>query len=224
LLIDSRSALWAFSRLVRGPQALRSVAGLKMAKVLGSGREGGFGLAPSATHQGLFCVFDGQDRAADFLADSAIVAAYRRHAREFCSVLLRPTSSRGSWDGLSLSVAAVDGSSAQADPSRPVAALTRASIKAVRAWDFWRMTPAAQRSLEHAEGCRLSVGLGEAPLLRQATFSIWDSTAAMAAYARQGAHQAAILASLNGQHFSESMFVRFDVLQIRGHWKGLHHG
>jgi hypothetical protein len=199
------------------------VSGLKLAKVLGSGREGGFGLAPSATRQGLFCVFDGQDRAVDFLEHSAVVASYRRHAREFCSVLLRPTSSRGAWDGLSLTVAA-GGPPAHSDAARPVAALTRASIKATRAWDFWRMTPAAQRSLECAEGCRLSVGLGEAPLLRQATFSIWDSTAAMAAYARQGAHQAAIQASLNGQHFSESMFVRFEVIQIRGQWKGLHRG
>jgi hypothetical protein len=195
-----------------------------MAKVLGSGREGGFGLAPSATRQGLFCVLDGQDRAAEFLAHSAIVDTYRRHAREFCSVLLRPTSSRGTWDGLSLTVATAVAPSDPPDATRPVAALTRASIKAARAWDFWRMAPAAQRSLDHAEGCRLSVGLGEAPLLRQATFSIWDSTAAMAAYARQGAHQAAIQASMRGQHFSESMFVRFDVIQIRGQWKGLHHG
>jgi hypothetical protein len=74
--------------------------------------------------------------------------------------------------------------------------------------------------LEAAEGCRLAVGLGEAPLLRQATFSIWDSVEAMNAYARQGAHQAAIEASMRGAYFSESMFVRFVPSQLQGRWMG----
>ncbi len=224
VLIDSASALWAWSRLVRGPRALRDEPGLRMAKVLGSGRDGGFGLAPSATRQGLFCVFDEEAQARDFLDTSPVVAAYRRHARELCTAMLRPTSCRGTWDGRALPVAAGN-PAAQPDaatprPPQPIAALTRASIRPSRVRDFWRRAPAAQRSLEGTAGCRLGVGLGEAPLLRQATFSIWDSAAAMDAYARQGAHQQAIRASQAGDHFSESMFVRFAVLQVQGQWKG----
>ena len=71
------------------------------------------------------------------------------------------------------------------------------------------MAPPAQASLEAAPGCLLAVGLGEAPLLRQATFSIWDSVQAMEAYARSGAHLDAIRAAHRGGFFSESMFVRF---------------
>ena len=85
---------------------------------------------------------------------------------------------------------------------------------------FWRMQPAAERSLHEAPGCRLAIGLGEAPLLRQATFSVWDSGAAMNAYARQGAHLAAIRASAAGGFFSESMFVRFVPYDARGSWQG----
>ena len=42
----------------------------------------------------------------------------------------------------------------------------------------------------------------------------------MNAYARAGAHMEAIKASLSGQHFSESMFVRFRPISPRGVWKG----
>jgi len=214
VLVDAHSSWWAWSRLVRGPAALRGVPGLRFAKVLGSGHEGGFGLRPSATRRGLFCVFEGRSQAAAFLDDSALLDDYRRHAREFFSALLRPYASRGSWDGMSLTA------SAPAPTSGPVAALTRASIRPLRAAAFWRMAPAAQRDVEHAAGCRLGVGLGEAPLLRQATFSLWDSAAHMDAYARRGAHLEAIRASRAGNHFSESMFVRFVPERLGGCWKG----
>jgi spheroidene monooxygenase len=61
-------------------------------------------------------------------------------------------------------------------------------------------------------------------LLRQATFSVWSSAAAMDAYARSGAHLAAIRAAYDGSYFSESMFVRFVPLEIHGRWKGQDHG
>ena len=101
-----------------------------------------------------------------------------------------------------------------------MAALTRASIRPSRALDFWRHAPASQRSVETADGCRLAVGLGEAPLLRQATISLWDSAQAMDAFAHTGAHRQATLASQRGQHFSESMFIRFVPIAVQGVWKG----
>jgi spheroidene monooxygenase len=66
----------------------------------------------------------------------------------------------------------------------------------------------------------LAVGLGEAPLLRQATFTIWDSVADMNAYARTGAHLQAIQSAAKHGYFSESMFARFVPLQVQGQWQG----
>ena len=148
----------------------------------------------------------------------AIVAAYRAHAAELCVLKLRATSCRGSWGGQAIGV------SAGAEAGLPVASLTRASIRPLQALRFWRRSPPAEAALERAEGCLLAMGLGEAPLLRQATFSVWESQAAMDAYARSGAHQQAIRAAMQGGWFSESMFVRFVPLQISGRWKGRSHG
>jgi spheroidene monooxygenase len=214
VLADVAPAWWGWLHLALGPRRLKGLPGLSFCKVLGSGYEGGFGLRPSASRQGLFCVFDDRPFADDFLDASAEMAACRRHARELCSVILLPYSSKGSWSGAVIPAAA-------APPlSGPVAALTRASIRPASARSFWRHAPAAQRALEAAQGCRLAVGLGEAPVLRQATFSIWSSVADMNDYARQGPHLEAIRAAQRGGHFSESMFVRFVPVGLSGQWKG----
>ena len=214
---------WGWWRMVRGPGALRREPGVRFAKVLGSGHEGGFGLRPSGSRFGLFLLFDGQAAAQRFIDHSPQMAAWRRHAAECCVALLRATSARGQWSGQALAVtpgadASVHGDSG--DQGGPVAALTRASIRPSKVAAFWRHAPPSQRALEAAPGCRLAVGLGEAPLLRQATFSVWDSVADMQAYARGAAHGAAARAAYAQDCFSESLFARFEPLSLHGQWKG----
>lgn len=220
LLVKMRpgSRAWGWSRVVRGSAGLAGEPGLRFARALGSGHEGGFGLRPSLSRQGLIAVFDGERAADAFVGRSALMADYREHSEEHLTLQLRATSSRGSWAGQPIVAT-------RPVPSQgPVAALTRASIRPTRAWPFWRRSPAAERDLALAPGCRLAVGLGEAPILRQATFSLWDHQAAMDGYARSGAHLAAIRASAAGGYFSESMFVRFVVLSVQGRWHGRDHG
>jgi hypothetical protein len=210
----SRAVPWALSRLVLGERALGCVPGLRFARVLGSGRGGGFGLAPGFDHQGLMCFFDDEDSARAFANDAPVTRAYRDRAHESLLALLRATSCRGSWGGASLAV------TAQAQADAPMAALTRASIRLRHAARFWRHAPATHDGIARAEGCRLAVGLGEAPLLRQATFSLWDNAQAMDNYARSGAHLAAIQGATQQGWFSESMFVRFAPISITGEWHG----
>ena len=50
-----------------------------------------------------------------------------------------------------------------------------------------------------------------------------DSAQAMDAYARSGAHLAAIRSAYAGDFFTESMFVRFELLALQGTWKGRTH-
>jgi hypothetical protein len=208
---------WGWSRVVRGGAGLAGEPGPRFAKALGSADKG-FGLRPSLSRQGLIAVFDGERAAEAFVSRSALMADYRGHSEEHLTLMLRATSSRGSWGGQ------VIAATREAPNQGPVAALTRASIRPWRAWPFWRRSPAAERDLADAAGCRLAVGLGEAPILRQATFSLWDDQAAMDRYARSGAHLAAIRASAAGGFFSESMFVRFVALSVQGRWHGRDHG
>lgn len=220
LLANLRPAHWtwgwnriAFSRWLPHP-----VRGLRFMKTLGSGKDGGFGLVPSPSHQGLFCVFADDDCANEFIDHSALVKRYQASSDDCLLITLRPASSRGSWDGMTIA------SGTAVAPGAPVAALTRASIRPRAAAAFWKHAPPAQAGLSDADGCELAIGLGEAPLLRQATFSLWRDTAAMDAYARTGAHQQAIRAAWQQHFFSESMFVRFAPLSLTGRWQGRDYG
>lgn len=216
LLLDvaPSSLAWGWSRYVVAGRSLGRISGLHFQRQLGTGHENRFGLRPSLSRQALFCVFE-DDAAADrFLDASALMDDYRRHARELFTVKLRAYSSRGSWAGQPLPV------SAETPTQGPIAALTRASIRPTAAWSFWQEAAATQRSLDAAEGCTLAAGIGEAPLLRQATFTIWQSEHDMDRYARSGAHQQAIQAAYRRSYFSESMFVRFVPYGARGTWKG----
>lgn len=212
--VNADSRLWGFARFIIGRFSLLGIPGLRFLKILGSGADGGFGLKPSPSRQGLFCGFDTEADADAFIQSSTVVAQYRAHAREFLIAKLSAYSSKGSWSGRTIDVTVTPPSSG------PIAALTRASIRPMKARRFWRHAPPAEDSLGQAKGCLLAVGLGEAPVFRQATFSVWESLDAMNAYARTGAHLEAIKASLSGGHFSESMFVRFQPQMIQGTWKG----
>ncbi len=218
------SVPWALLQLVKGPFASPNAPGLLWRKVLGSGHHGGFGLTPGLNRLGLFCAFDDSITAQAWLnSGQGEPQIWRSRAKHLLAFVLEPTSCRGSWSGHSLSPAhpsSPPSPPSPPSPSSPVGSLTRASIQPGKAKRFWSMSPAAQASLGSASGCLLAVGLGEAPLLRQATFSIWSDQQSMDAYARTGAHQHAIAQAYSNEFFSESMFARFRVLHTEGDMTG----
>jgi hypothetical protein len=213
------AAAWGLSRLVLGPRALGRAPGLRFARVLGSGRNGGFGLAPGFDRQGVAAFFADEAGARAFAAHSPALRARRDRSQECLLLLCRASAARGSWAGHTMAVTAPP-----AAPGQPVAALTRASIRPRHARAFWSHTPAAQAALDAAPGCRLAAGLGEAPLLRQATFSLWDDAASMEAFARRGAHRQASADAMGRDWFSESMFVRLVPIAVEGTWHGRRFG
>jgi hypothetical protein len=195
--------------------AMRNIPGLTFFKSLGSGRNGGFQIVPGLGYQGLFCVFTDEAAADNFIETSRMLRAFHANGRSVFQTKLRAYSSRGSWSGV-----APFHVSAEVPHAGPIASLTRASIRPSKAWRFWRHSPTSEASLTAAGGCILSVGLGEAPVFRQATFTIWEDQAAMDRYARSGAHLDAIRAARSEGFFSEDMFTRFVPYSMTGHWNG----
>lgn len=219
----SQHRAWGWMRLVQGPRELREVTGLLFSKVMGSGQGGGFTLRPSSTHQGLIAVLDTVDHARAFLQGQRL-QAMRERSRQFWAGLLRVESARGAWDGRAWAPTPGDCMQGQAaspvdEQRQPLAVLTRASIRPASAPAFWRHAPASQQALLSAPGCLLAMGLGEAPLLRQCTFSLWRNTAAMQAYAQGGAHARAAQAAWRKEFFTESLFLRMRLLSHEGQWQ-----
>jgi spheroidene monooxygenase len=213
--LNETARLRGFGHHAFGRLALAGTKGLTFAKVLGSGENAGFQTKPSLTHQGLFCAFATEADADAFLAGTnPLLQSFRHNARDLVTAKLRAYASRGRWSGCEpLTVTAQR-------PTGPIASLTRASIKPTKALAFWRHAPPSEASLRSIEGCLLSAGVGELPLIRQATFTVWETEAAMERYARSGAHMTAIREAYANGYFSESLFARFVPISITGTWAG----
>ena len=82
--------------------------------------------------------------------------------------------------------------------------------------------PEASASLKEQEGLILSIGVGEVPLIYQATFSVWQNMEAVKQYAyRNPAHGQVVRKTRDRDWYSEEMFTRFRVEGMEGTWDGV---
>ena len=154
-------------------------------------------------------------RAAQAFDGSDVVRRWDERADERLAVSMRPLTSKGLWAGEE------PGRPSPAPSSGPVAALTRARIKP-RLWrTFWRSVPPVSSSLKSSPGLLMRVGIGEAPVGLQGTFSIWESAAALRDFAHRGIeHQEVIRRTHEVGWYSEELFARFAVLSAHGVYRG----
>ena len=142
---------------------------------------------------------------------SLVVKRWRTRSVEEFRAILEPISSHGKWAGKEPFVASAtnwDG---------PVVAITRARIKWHQNFRFWRSVPPVTMSLKSAPGLVAAIGIGEAPIGLQGTFSLWESSAAIREFAYKGAaHQKAIADTATYNWYSEELFARFAVKDVRG--------
>lgn len=103
----------------------------------------------------------------------------------------------------------------------PVAVLTRASIRIGRLAAFYRSVPAVDELLRRQDGCLASIGMGEWPLARQATFSLWRDAEAADAFAYRTAAHARVIRRVRGHDwYAEELFARFAPYGSEGAWDG----
>lgn len=195
---------------------LRRTPGLTFWRLLGTGRGASMSLGADLRRWALFAVWRREADLDAFLATSPIAARWRGEVEESWHVRLSPLASRGSWGG----VDPFPGLRASSGHG-PVAVLTRASIRPSRLAAFYRAVPAVDAFLRRQDGCLGSVGVGEWPLARQATFSLWREHGAVNRFAYLGQdHRAVIERTRSGDWYSEELFARFRPYASRGSWNG----
>ena len=206
-------ARWALAQMATAPPQLRRVAGLRFFQLLGSGADNGFGFWPNLQRYGFMATWARAEDAAAFFAHHPVWAAYVERSLETWTAELVPLQAHGAWNGTNPFAEGL----VAAKGVGPVAVLTRASIRLRRAPRFWRYVEPTSRALADATGLRLAIGLGELPLVRQATFSVWESAAAMQQYAyRDARHREVIQLTRREGWYSEELFARFQVLKSTG--------
>jgi heme-degrading monooxygenase HmoA len=205
---------WGLAQMGTSPGTLKRVPGLRFFQLLGSGAANGFGFLPNLDRYGLLGVWDSAEAAAAFFETHSLWADYQRRSHETWTAGLAPLRSHGLWNGVNPFDYQSDDDTAT---DGPVAVLTRASIRLRRAVRFWGYVEPTSRALAEAPGVRLAIGLGELPLVRQATFSVWDSAAAMQQYAyRDVRHREVIQLTRSEGWYGEELFARFRVISSYG--------
>ncbi|TYK43142.1 spheroidene monooxygenase [Actinomadura decatromicini] len=210
---------------------LRGTGGLRFWRLLGTGKGRSMSLSADLRRWALFAVWDGERALDRFLERSPVAARWRDEAVESWHVRLVPLASRGAWGGHDPLAGAAPGPPApppappqgppHGPPHGPVAVLTRASIRPRRLPAFYRSIPDVDRLLRRQDACIASIGVGEWPLARQATFSLWDDEQAIARFAyRAAAHRDVIGRVRREAWYSEELFARFSPFGSAGTWDG----
>jgi len=190
--------------------ALRRIKGVRFAKMLGTGKGETFTPRDAdANRWGALIVIDGANL--EMLDNSKLINRWRANSISEVRYLLDPISSHGLWakvNPFAYATTQTDGE---------VIAITRARIKWFQNFRFWRAVPPVTQSLHSSPGLINTIGIGEAPIGLQGTFSHWRTGADLRNFAYKGAaHQDAIAATERHQWYAEELFARFAVRDIRG--------
>jgi hypothetical protein len=197
-------------------QALRQVPGLRFQKLLGSGA-GGFGALPNLRRYGFMAVWESEAAADGFFGGYPLWQQYQSRTKEIWTARLAPLKSHGLWDGVNPFDYVEENGAAEG----PLMVLTRASIRWQKTPRFWRYVAPVSATIADAPGVRAAIGLGELPVVRQATVSVWESQQVMQDYAyRSEKHREVIKLTRQENWYGEELFARFRVLRAEGTWDG----
>lgn len=193
-------------------------------RLMGSGGKGGFSIVPNFRQWAVLVVWK-KGREEDLLQDPGIenrqpmdgdrgilfkkwYSFFKCHTTTY---ILQPIEGHGLWGGKEI----FGHLPRQTGFEGKTAVLTRASIRLRSIRSFWKHLDGVALQMASAPGFLKAYGIGEIPLIRQATFSIWQNKAAMLefAYGTQP-HKSVLRKTRQENWYSEEMFVRFMVLDV----------
>jgi hypothetical protein len=189
---------------------IRRFKGVRFAKMLGTGKGETFTPRDAdAQRWGALVVIEKSQM--ESLDSSLLIKRWRKNSASEVRYLLDPISSHGLW----AKVNPFDYEKSAA--TGEVVAITRARIKWAQNLRFWKAVPPVTSSLHSSPGLLKTIGIGEAPIGLQGTFSHWQTGADLRNFAYKGAaHQEAIAATERYAWYAEELFARFAVRDIRG--------
>ncbi|BEP15462.1 hypothetical protein acdb102_37730 [Acidothermaceae bacterium B102] len=202
----------ALLEMAKGTRRIRREPGVTFAKQLGTGGDRFVVKDADPLHWATLMVWDDPAQAAN-ADDHPVVRRWNTFAQEQWRADLRPISTHGKWSrkqpfGTIATPEKHDG---------PIAAITRARLRASKATTFWQAVPPVADSLRGMPGLITTIGIGEAPIGVQGTFSLWESAEDLKRYAYEaGAHQQAIQRTSEVGWYGEELFARFAVIRTTG--------
>ncbi|MFT7233383.1 MAG: heme-degrading monooxygenase HmoA [Cyclobacteriaceae bacterium] len=209
-----RNKIWAFGMMQFAHKALAGVKGLSFYRLMGSGKGMGFNPFPDWSVYCLLQVWDSEEAAHTFFQYSSLIKKFEQHTEELWTLYMRNISASGSWVNKNPFE-----KGAEMDPLKPIAVITRATIKWNWLLRFWKYVPTSQEGLAGNDGLLYTKGVGEVPIVQMATFSLWKDFDAVKRFAYSSKqHQEAISKTRQNEWYKEELFARFQPYKSIGTW------
>jgi hypothetical protein len=137
---------------------------------------------------------------------------------ETMTYLLESIEGHGLWDGKQV----FGDLPHKSEYDGQIAILTRATIRFSKLKQFWSSVDAAANSMAGTDGFITSYGIGEIPLVKQATCSVWQNKEALRSFAYASKDHVEVIKKTRQENwYSEDMFVRFKITACIGTVNGI---
>jgi heme-degrading monooxygenase HmoA len=205
----------ALARLGIDRPRLDRVDGLVFWRLLGTGAGDRTGGGADFARTAVFAVWESEVALDAFMTASRIAARWQ-HTEESWHVRLRTIGGHGRWRGIDPLEGMEEGSS-----EGPIAVITRADVNR-RSWKaFGAASDVVDAELHSAPGLIDVVGIGEAPVGRLATFSLWESLEAARSFAYSMPDHIEVMRRTRDEDwYAEELFARFEPYASTGEWNG----
>ena len=185
-------------------------------KLMGCGRNGTFDIVPDLRQWAVLEVWS-LEPGIRSQTPQFLLNWWKFFHCEIWTLELEPIEGHGTWDGKNC----FGDLPKQTDYEGMIGILTRATIRINKLNSFWKNVGGVANQMAGAEGFITSLGIGEIPWIKQATFSIWESKAHMKQFAYQMKEHAEVVRKTRKEDwYSEDMFVRFRITGSKGSLRG----
>jgi hypothetical protein len=207
-----------FTQMQRGQNRIKGIKGLRLGLLFGTGAGEGFSLKPDFSTYAFFGVWENTKFASSFFYKNSYFEELKNKSSSYFTCYMKYIKGHGKWYGKNPFVESID-----YKPDCKIAVITRATVRWSKALDFWRHVPKASQSISEAKGVLFNKGIGEWPLIQQATFSVWENEKAMYefAYKQKTIHEEIVRLTKTRNWYKEDLFSRYHLLALDGNWPGL---
>ncbi len=191
-------------------KSLINFDGLKFVKLLGTGSKDGFSVIPDFSSYVMITSWENDDFRKKFIDENKLFQEIINKSSKQIEIKIDPYNYIGSWNGVN------PFKNKSSYKEGKIVVLTRARVRLNKLINFFISTSSAAKSINSRKGAEYYKGVGELPIIEQATISIWKSEQSMKDYAYSDkSHLKIIQKARKNKWYSEELFVRSNIISSK---------
>jgi len=189
---------------------LFNCSGLKFIKLMGTGSNDGFSLIPDFSTYVMISSWENDHFRRKFISENNIINEIHSKSSKRIEIKIDPYNFVGLWNGIN------PFKNSSLYSGGKIIVITRARVRLNKLINFLINTSLAAKSIKSHNGAEFYKGIGELPVIEQATISIWESEQKMKDYAYSDKNHLKIInKARKDKWYSEELFVRSNILSIK---------